>query len=267
MSVSPFDRLRAMADGKAPIAAVTSSFGMVLDEVERGRVVARAAAPPRRLQGAGVALVIGDLALSCAISTMLGVGQQISTLSMHVVAVGPPPREGAPLIAEGRLTHLADDHAVSSAEIHDGDGVAVAVLRGRCAVFPARPGWGEAVPSNGRSADPFADLGHEDVAEGAVAAVASPTFANSGGAVQGGVLAAVAAHALDVAIGGARPRLASAPTELDVTFVRGVPADGAELSARAEVLHGGTRYAIARGELRDSGGRLAVLASASRWRG
>ena len=121
--------------------------------------------------------------------------------------------------------------------------------------------------SNGRGANPFAGLGHVDTTEGVVSAIASPEFANSGGAVQGGVLAAVAAHALDAVIGGARPRLAGAPTELDVTFVRGVPADGAELSARAEVVHGGTRYAIARGELRDSGGRLAVLASASRWRG
>ena len=47
---------------------------------------------------------------------------------MHLVALGPPPEEGGPLIAEGRLTHLDEDHAVSSAEIRDGDGAGIALL-------------------------------------------------------------------------------------------------------------------------------------------
>lgn len=83
-------------------------------------------------------------------------------------------------------------------------------------------------------------LGLRPVADG-VEALADPGLANFGSTVQGGVLATVLAHTLDATDGG---------VELDVTFLRPVPADGERFTARSTPLHGGRRFAAGRAEVR-----------------
>jgi hypothetical protein len=123
----------------------------------------------------------------------------------------------------------------------------------RCAVLPST-GGGELF-QGAVAPDLFAALGPELRAAG--------TLANSAGGVQGGVLAAVVGHRIAEAIGAPD----AVACDHDVTFVRGVPADGAEMAVDVEVRHGGQRLVAADARLRDAAGRVAVLASAACWLG
>ncbi|MBN9102233.1 MAG: hypothetical protein J0I49_29660 [Pseudonocardia sp.] len=263
MGITPLERLRAIAAAGESLAPVHSALGTVVDHAEPGHVRAHVPGLPMgELRGVGPIPVLADLVLSGAVSTNLPAGAFVTTLTMHVTTLGPLPPAGAPLHASGRLISADPDNAVSSAEIDDGAGRTVAVLTSRCAIV-GEPSRNDRPAHERRPVPaPFSVL-----ALRAGRATADPATANSGGAVQGGVLAAVAAHALDEAIGAVRSGLAGALCDLEVTFVRGIPADGAHFTVRAEVLHAGSRFASARAELRDGRGRLAVVASASQWRG
>ncbi len=263
---TPLERLRGIAAAGESLAPVHSALGTVIDHVEPGHVRAHVPAlAGAELRGVGPIPVLADLVLSGAVSTTLPAGGFVTTLTMHVATLGPMPAAGSPLHATGRLISVDPDSAVSSAEIDDGDGRTLAVMTSRCAIVGEPSGNGR--PTYGRRAVPAPFAGLALRGGDGLRATAASALANSGGAVQGGVLAAVAAHALDEAIGAVRPALAGALCDLDVTFVRGIPADGAEFTVRAEVLRAGSRFASARAEVLDAAGRLAVVASASHWRG
>lgn len=264
MGITPLERLRGIAAAGQSLAPVHSDFGTLIDHVESGHVRAHIASLPRaELRGVGPIPVLADLVLSGAVSTIQPAGAFVTTLTMHVATLGPPPPAGASLHASGRLTSVDTDWAVSAADVHDAAGRPVAVLTSRCAIVDEPSRHGRAGYACRPVRAPFASLALG--ARGTVAA--APALANSAGAVQGGVLAAVAAHALDEAIGTARPALAGALCDLDVTFLRGIPADGATLAVRTEVQRAGSRFATARTELYDAAGRLALVASAAHWRG
>jgi hypothetical protein len=146
---------------------------------------------------------------------------------------------------------VAGATAVSRAEVYAADGRPVAQVGARCAVLPST-GGGELF-HDPVDPDPFAALGPE--------LRAAATLANSAGGVQGGVLAAVVGHRIAEAIGAPD----AAACDYDVTFVRGVAADGAGMAVDVEVRHGGRRLVAADARLRDSRGRVAVIASAACW--
>ena len=266
MGITPLERLRGLAAAGLSLAPVHSALGTVIDHVEPGHVRAHVPAlAGTELRGVGPIPVLADLVLSGAVSTTQPAGAFVTTLTMHIATLGPMPPAGAALHATGRLTGVDADSGVSTAEIDDGDGRPVAVMTSRCAIVGEPSGNGRPTYERRAVPAPFAALALRGGDE--LSATAAWELANSGGAVQGGVLAAVAAHALDEAIGAARPALAGALCDLDVTFVRGIPADGGAFTVRAEVLRAGARFASARAELRDGAGRLAVVASAAQWRG
>ena len=146
---------------------------------------------------------------------------------------------------------MAGATAVSRAEVYAADGRPVAQVGARCAVLPST-GGGELF-HDPVDPDPFAALGPE--------LRAAATLANSAGGVQGGVLAAVVGHRIAEAIGAPD----AAACDYDVTFVRGIAADGAGMAVDVEVRHGGRRLVAADARLRDSRGRVAVIASAACW--
>lgn len=268
MGITPTERLRSIAAAGTSLAPVHSDFGTLIDHVEVGDVRAHIPVlPPDELRGVGPIPVLADLVLSGAVSTTLPAGGFVATLTMHVSTLGPLPAAGAALHATGRLTRVDTDSGVSTAEIVDADGRAVAVMTSRSAIVTEPSGTGRPTYQRRSVPAPFAALALNAGGDGELRATAAPALANSGGAVQGGVLAALVAHALDVAIGAARPALAGALCDLDVTFLRGVPADGATFTVRAEVVRAGARFASARAEVHDTAGRLAVVASAAQWRG
>ena len=160
---------------------------------------------------------------------------------------------GAVVAGPGRASAgaVAGATAVSRAEVYAADGRPVAQVGARCAVLPST-GGGELF-HDPVDPDPFAALGPE--------LRAAATLANSAGGVQGGVLAAVVGHRIAEAIGAPD----AAACDYDVTFVRGIAADGAGMAVDVEVRHGGRRLVAADARLRDSRGRVAVIASAACW--
>ena len=284
--------LRAVAGGAGSLAPVHAALGTVLDTIEPGLAVARVPRlPPHRLRGPGVVPVLGDLVLSAAITSSLAAGLRISTLTLHTAMLGPLPPPGAALVARAELVApagsaadgvagavagasvcasagglggasagesegglagaVAGATAVSRAAVYAADGRPVAQVGARCAVLPST-GGGELF-HDPVDPDPFAALGPE--------LRAAATLANSAGGVQGGVLAAVVGHRIAEAIGAPD----AAACDYDVTFVRGVAADGAGMAVDVEVRHGGRRLVAADARLRDSRGRVAVIASAACW--
>jgi acyl-coenzyme A thioesterase PaaI-like protein len=284
--------LRAVAGGAGSLAPVHAALGTVLDTIEPGLAVARVPRlPPHRLRGPGVVPVLGDLVLSAAITSSLAAGLRISTLTLHTAMLGPLPPPGAALVARAELVApagaaadgvagavagasvcasagglggasagasegglagaVAGATAVSRAAVYAADGRPVAQVGARCAVLPST-GGGELF-HDPVDPDPFAALGPE--------LRAAATLANSAGGVQGGVLAAVVGHRIAEAIGAPD----AAACDCDVTFVRGVAADGAGMAVDVEVRHGGRRLVAADARLRDSRGRVAVIASAACW--
>jgi acyl-coenzyme A thioesterase PaaI-like protein len=248
--------LRAVAGGAGSLAPVHAALGTVLDTIEPGLAVARVPRlPPHRLRGPGVVPVLGDLVLSAAITSSLAAGLRISTLTLHTAMLGPLPPPGAALVARAELVAsagaVAGATAVSRAEVYAADGRPVAQVGARCAVLPST-GGGELF-HDPVDPDPFAALGPE--------LRAAATLANSAGGVQGGVLAAVVGHRIAEVIGAPD----AAACDYDVTFVRGIAADGAGMAVDVEVRHGGRRLVAADARLRDSRGRVAVIASAACW--
>ncbi|MFC4944618.1 PaaI family thioesterase [Pseudonocardia sp. GCM10023141] len=270
MSISTMERLQAIVAGALPLAPVAATFGMSLADVQRGRSVGRIQPlPVPVLQGAGPVLVLGDMALSVAIASTLTEHQHITTLTMHLTGLSRP-RPGSALEAVARVEHSGADFAVATATVHDDDGATVALVSCRSAMFTARSDSGETRQPFRTVPDPLAAMGVATATEGdaTVATMAAlPALGNSGNAVQGGVLAALAAHAVDAAIAGERPQLAASGTDLEVTFLRGVPTDGAAVAARAELEHAGSRFASARAEVCGAGGKPALLVTGARWRG
>jgi hypothetical protein len=292
--------LRAVAGGAGSLAPVHAALGTALDTIEPGLAVARVPRlPPHRLRGPGVVPVLGDLVLSAAITSSLAAGLRISTLTLHTAMLGPLPPPGAALVARAELVApagaaadgvaggvagasagavagdsvcasagglggasagesegglagaVAGATAVSRAAVYAADGRPVAQVGARCAVLPST-GGGELF-HDPVDPDPFAALGPE--------LRAAATLANSAGGVQGGVLAAVVGHRIAEAIGAPD----AAACDYDVTFVRGIAADGAGMAVDVEVRHGGRRLVAADARLRDSRGRVAVIASAACW--
>jgi uncharacterized protein (TIGR00369 family) len=89
--------------------------------------------------------------------------------------------------------------------------------------------------------------------------VTSPT-----GLVLGGVTACLADFALGAAMHTTvAPGTAVAPTDLRVQFIRPVPGDGRQVTARATVVHRGRGLASARAEVTNSEAKLLALANAS----
>jgi uncharacterized protein (TIGR00369 family) len=91
-----------------------------------------------------------------------------------------------------------------------------------------------------------------------------PDHANSGGWAHGGLAATLIDAATGCAVWTAIPAAASIATvDLNVTYARPIPTDGAVLRATAEVDHLGRTVAVASCEVRDGDGRVATLGRAT----
>jgi uncharacterized protein (TIGR00369 family) len=97
-----------------------------------------------------------------------------------------------------------------------------------------------------------------------VAMPATEWLASPTGLLQGGAIAMLADFAMLVAVETRRPAgLAFAALDLKVNFLRPVPPDGAELTARAQVVHSGRTLAITQAQVANSDGKPVLLATGS----
>jgi uncharacterized protein (TIGR00369 family) len=110
-------------------------------------------------------------------------------------------------------------------------------------------------------------LGARDAAaagiHGSVTLRCEPHLANSSGGVHGGVIALMGERAVRLAVSGLAAPSEVRPLELDVPYVRRLPADGSMVEARAEVIQQTRRFFLVRGEVLDRDGRPAALLRAS----
>lgn len=267
MTITPLERLRAAADRSVPLVPVAASIGYLVDSVEEGALVARLPAlPPAVLRGPGAVLPLVDMVLSAVITTLLPADRAISTLTLHWAGTGPLPPPGTTLVATGGVQHVGADDAISTGTVVDGDGAVVATVSSRAALLP-RPDTAAAAGEVTFTGGP--GLAGLEVTGGPAGwrALGIPSLSNVLGNVQGGVLAAVAAHAIDEVVGAHRPHLAGSAADLDVTFLRPVGADGSAFAVSAEPIRTGMRLAAARAEVRDGAGHLAAVVTAAHWRG
>jgi uncharacterized protein (TIGR00369 family) len=268
VTTTPLERLRAAAAGSRPLVPVAASLGFVIDALAEGEMTARMPEPPApTLRGPGPVLALVDMVLSASVSSALPTPHAISTLTLHWSGARPLPTSG-PLVSTGRVTHLDGDSALGAGTLVDGAGELVATVSCRCALVP-QPGHGPASDGEPAGVRPERGVAGLQLAGGGATwrALGVPWLGNTAGGVQGGIVAAVAAHAMDEVIGAARPHLAGAATDLDVTYLRPVPADGSAFTVEVEPLHTGRRLAAATARVHDGAGRLAVVASAAHWRG
>lgn len=264
---APLAVLRRAAERGTPLAPVHAALGVRLREVEPGRCTAAMTAPadpadqdPLSTCSLLGLLVLADFALGVAVNGTVGAGERIATLSLALQRVAPAV-PGTALVAVGRLDDVVDGALTSSAEITDGTGRVLARARARNAVLSdaLAAAYGD-TPEAYDAPWSVPDLVPTTVDGAGVTARPHPRSANSADAVQGGLLAAVAARALAVVLG-------RVPDEVTATFPRAVPADGRAVRATATLEHGGRRLRTARAELGEDGGRVAVRASALSYAG
>ena len=269
------ERLRYAQTTGAPFAPAHDRFGIRLTEVRPGYCAGSMPSDPFLIDPAGTLevgglLVLADCLLGFAIGSALGPGHRISTLHIRVSAgcglAAPGPVEG-----HARSLHIDEHTGLSSGVITDSAGGEIARISSRCAVLPRAMGqqWVDFTPE-GHATDVASALGlaveSVEPSEVTVRAVAAPSLSNNGGQVQGGALGAVAELALARALNQASPSpAASAARDLEVVYLRGVPADGRTVRCRATILHAGRRFGAARAELTDDAGRLMLTATASRY--
>ncbi len=92
---------------------------------------------------------------------------------------------------------------------------------------------------------------------------ASLHHANSSGGVHGGVIALMGERALRLALSTVTAPEAVRPLELDVLYLRRLPADGSLVQAFAEVVQRTRRFVVLHSEVQDPTGRAAALLRAS----
>lgn len=255
MSTAPITVLRRALEQGTPLAPVHAVSGARLEEIEPGACVAHMTAPPdphdaHPLLGL---LLLADFALGVSVNGAVAAGERIATLRLALARVAPVA-PGTPLVARARLDDAVGDALTSSAEITGPEGVLArasarnAVLRDELAET-----YGE-TPAAFDPAEPWSvdDLVATTEERGATVARPHPMTANSAGVVQGGLLAAISARALAVA-------LHRVPDELTTTFLRASPAGGGPLRAWPTVDHGGRQ--LRSGRVRVSGAGERTLAT------
>jgi uncharacterized protein (TIGR00369 family) len=89
---------------------------------------------------------------------------------------------------------------------------------------------------------------------------ALPWHANSIGTLHGGVVAAIGELGLrEAVVGSLAPPGRATLVDLVVDYLRPVPADGAHVEVRAEIVHRWGRFAVAHGSLTRADGAIAAL--------
>jgi acyl-coenzyme A thioesterase PaaI-like protein len=262
------ETLRSIAEGTGHTSAVATTFGQRLGDLEVGRVRSHMPGHPTCSAGLGSALVLADLSLGAAISSAHP-GSGVQTLRTQVATAGSRDAATGPLTARCRLATTAEGSATSAGEVRAEDGRVVVTMSSRCRVSPAAGGASPAPggrPQAGTDAEELADpwetlglcadhTGPDRVLH------AAGVLSNLSGVVQGGVIAAALTHAAEDELGTA----AADWLDVDVAYLRGVPADGSRLPVVVEVVHPGRHYGLARATLLDREGRPAVTATVGTW--
>jgi uncharacterized protein (TIGR00369 family) len=236
----------------------------------------------------GVLSIPADAAMACAIIAGLPAGVAITTTELALRQIGPA-LPGRTLRTEASVIDIAPSRGVALAEVTLTDDTGAPIARGGslCVLLPlvadaqtGRPGvdhgpgdaetvgpdpWERPAPEAGleqltglrRTADAGVDV---TFALPATRWLCAPPP----GRAQGGAVAMLAGAAIAAAVQtSAPPGARFAPLELKLNYLRPLASDGREARARATLVHGGRRVAVARADVSDADGRAIAVASGS----
>lgn len=254
----------APAHGAFGVRFVRAETGVSVAEMP----VAAALEDGDRTLAAGGLLVLFDALLGSSVASSLPAGSAMTTLTMHLQFTDLRRPGGDRLQGTGRRVAADELSALSTAEITDADGRLVAIGSSRCVVLPDTATAPMAEPGDGQPLGEFGAwrraVAVEPAGDGALGrARADARWGNPRRHMQGGAVAMVAERTLHELW---RPHdLEEADCfDLDITFLRALPADGREVTCRAELAHRGRSLGTARAEVLD-GDRVVAELGASRY--
>ncbi len=123
-ALAGIDYLRAMQDGKIPVAPVMRLLGFDLAEVEPGRAVftldpgEHLYNPLASVHG-GVIATLLDSAMGCAVHSLLPRGRGYTTLEFQIHLVRAVTRDSGPMRAIGTVIHQGGTIATAEARLVD----------------------------------------------------------------------------------------------------------------------------------------------------
>jgi uncharacterized protein (TIGR00369 family) len=132
--------LRAIRDGKLPPPPIAKLFGLVIREVDSGRVVFEcvpdeSAYNPIGVVHGGLVCTLADTVAACAVQTTLQAGVAYTSIDLNVSYLRPVTKDTGLLRATGIVTKPGRRVAFSSAEIAGEDGRLVATATSSCLVM------------------------------------------------------------------------------------------------------------------------------------
>ncbi len=127
LTTAGLDFLRAVRDGSLPLPPIAHLFGFDVTEVEHGRVVMRLqpAEFHYNLIGSvhgGVAAMLLDSVMGCAVHSALPVGRQYTTLEIKINYLHALTAGSGELRAEGKTVHLGNRVATAEGRVTDPSG-------------------------------------------------------------------------------------------------------------------------------------------------
>lgn len=138
--LSGLEFLRAILDGTLPRPPIAALFGMVMSEIEPGRVVFEcepdeSAYNPIGLVHGGLVCTLADTVAACAVQTTLEAGVGYTSIDLNVSFIRPVTTASGVLRATGQIRKPGRRVAYSSAEIVDGAGKLVATATTSCLIL------------------------------------------------------------------------------------------------------------------------------------
>jgi uncharacterized protein (TIGR00369 family) len=230
----------------------------------------------------GVLAIPADAAMACAIIAEVPAGVVISTTELALRQVRPA-LPGRTLRTEAAVIDVGPAIALAEVTLSDDTGALIARGGSLCVQLTAdvggepgseRPGEAEATdpdpwerPAPEAGLERLIGLRQVAVTDGDATFALPATrwlCAPPPGRAQGGAVAMLAGAAIDAAVQtsappGERFRL----LELKLNYLRPLASDGREARARATLVHGGRRTAVARADVVDADGRAIAVASGS----
>lgn len=286
-------QLRTGVTGQRARPPLGHLMGFRLGEVSTGNVAMRMPLSPW-LRGPSGRISLGalaipsDVALGGTVGTILPPATIMATSELSLRQLAPAPADGD-VIVRSHLVYAHGSTGLSEATLTDATGRLLAHGTSQCFIPPPfspapeppadlppfePPAYGTPDPwARELDADlPGAPIGHlvgiRPVSEGdgtaTFALTTSEWLSIMRGVVNGGVIALLAELALTAAIRTAAPAAAAAAVvDLKVNYLRPLPADGNDATARATVVHTGRRRAIGNVEVSGADGKLVALATGS----
>jgi len=124
-SMSGLEMMKAMVEGKIPMASIAVTIPMKGITAEHGKVIFEATADDRHLNPlggvhGGFSATVLDSVTGCAVHTVLDSGVGYATVDLNIKMLKAVPKN-IPLLAEGKVIHISKSLGVSEGTLRDSE--------------------------------------------------------------------------------------------------------------------------------------------------